>query len=324
MTKFRAALSLVILLLATQVGFAQTIVRAPTIVVDSPALTLTTGTADTAATPTTGAQTAIVQFKFATVVGSYGTCTVQAKTSVDGSSYLTLSTAASVTISSGTSNSWVVTAAPPTSGNTSTPSTTATRSFGQLTKYTVACSSYGTSAPVTVSVIYSPEVLSAGGAIPDGANTVEGSTIDARCTTFDTTACTLNALLKAVSYFTNAIASAVVPVSTHCTVLTTASTNGATCKAASGYLAGWWFVNTTATLGYIKVYNLAANPTCSSATGFLFSIPVPASATGAGIVVIVPNTMAFSTGLALCGTGGGSSTDNTNAPAGIYGGLFLN
>jgi len=37
---------------------------------------------------------------------------------------------------------------------TATVSSTAALGFGQLTKFTFACSAYGTSAPVTVSVIY--------------------------------------------------------------------------------------------------------------------------------------------------------------------------
>lgn len=156
----RVILAWLLMLTVSVLGFGQQTSRAPAIMVDTPTITLTTATADTTATPSTGAHTAIVQFKFGTVTGTYTTCTVQAKTTLDGTNYLNLSTAASITVTTGTTNTWTVTAKGPTSGNTSTPSTTTADGFGQLTKYTVACSgAYGTSAPVTVSVIYSPDVI---------------------------------------------------------------------------------------------------------------------------------------------------------------------
>jgi hypothetical protein len=105
---------------------------------------------------------------------------------------------------------------------------------------------------------------------------------------------------------------------TDCVLITTASTNATTCKASAGNLYGYEFINTTATLAYVRLYNLAANPTCSSATGFIRSIPVPASATGAGLARDFTVPVNYTTGIAFCVTGGGSSTDNTNAVAGVY------
>ncbi len=84
-------------------------------------------------------------------------------------------------------------------------------------------------------------------------------------------------------------------------------------------------LNTTTTVAYLRMYNLAAAPTCSSATGYVESIPVPpASAAGlvGGFVAEQSFGQAYSTGIAYCLTGGGSSTDNTNAPAGIYPGIL--
>jgi hypothetical protein len=126
------------------------------VVTDTPAITIAGATADTTATPTTSAREAQIQWVFGTVTGSYSTCTVQAKTSYDGTNYLTLGTAASVTVSSNAVNAWtVIEQLGTTSVTTSTVSSTAALGFGQLTKYTFACSGgYGTSAPVTVSVIY--------------------------------------------------------------------------------------------------------------------------------------------------------------------------
>jgi hypothetical protein len=122
---------------------------------DTPAITIAGATADTAATFTGHAREAQVQWTFGTVSGSYGTCTVQLKTSYDGVNYLTLGGAASVTATTGTVNAWtVVEQLGTTSVTTSAVSATAALGFGQITKGTFACSSYGTSAPVTVSVIY--------------------------------------------------------------------------------------------------------------------------------------------------------------------------
>ena len=131
--------------------------RKPTFgyILDTPTIAITTATADTGATPTAGVQSAQVQWKFGTVAGSFGTCTVQAKTSYDGTNYLTLGSAVSVTATSTTLNAWTLLAqAPTTSVTSSAVSATAALGFGQLTKYTFACSTYGTSAPVTISVLY--------------------------------------------------------------------------------------------------------------------------------------------------------------------------
>jgi len=101
-------------------------------------------------------------------------------------------------------------------------------------------------------------------------------------------------------------------------IVSTASTNAFNCASAAATLYEFSAVNTTGTLAYVRLYNTSANPTCSSATGFTVSIPVPASTSGAGIVKTYPVGRAFSTGISGCITGGGSSTDNTNAPAGVY------
>lgn len=101
-------------------------------------------------------------------------------------------------------------------------------------------------------------------------------------------------------------------------IVSTASTNAFNCAAAAANLYEFSAVNTTGTLAYVRLYNTSTSPTCSSATGFVLSIPVPASTSGAGIVKTFPVGRAFSTGISGCITGGGSSTDNTNAPAGVY------
>jgi hypothetical protein len=103
-----------------------------------------------------------------------------------------------------------------------------------------------------------------------------------------------------------------------CYLTTTASTNATNCKASAGNLYVIRAVNTTGTLYYLRLYNLAAAPTCSSATGFVETIPIPASTSGNGIVIPQSVGQAFATGIGFCLTGGGSSTDNTNAATGVY------
>lgn len=97
-----------------------------------------------------------------------------------------------------------------------------------------------------------------------------------------------------------------------------ASTNATNIKASAGTVSVISVVNTTATIYYLRMYNLASAPTCSSATGFVHTIPVPASTSGAGIVIPIAVPHAYTTGIGYCLTGGGSSTDNTNAATGVY------
>lgn len=106
--------------------------------------------------------------------------------------------------------------------------------------------------------------------------------------------------------------------STPCYITSGASTNATNCKASGGNLYSIEAINTTATLYYLRLYNLSTSPTCSSATGFVRTIPVPASTTGAGIVIDKAVGEAYGTGLGFCLTGGGASTDNTNAATGVY------
>jgi hypothetical protein len=94
-----------------------------------------------------------------------------------------------------------------------------------------------------------------------------------------------------------------------------ASTNATNVKNTPGTLHMVFVTNTSATTYYLRLYNLAAAPTCSSATGFIRSIPIPAGQPN-GYTVQVGET--FSAGIGFCYTGGGSSTDNTNAAVGSY------
>lgn len=94
-----------------------------------------------------------------------------------------------------------------------------------------------------------------------------------------------------------------------------ASTNSTNVKNAAGTLHMVHVTNTTATTYYLRLYNLSAAPTCSSATGYVKSIPVLGTSAN-GYAIVVGET--FGTGIGFCLTGGGSSTDNTNAATGVY------
>ena len=97
-----------------------------------------------------------------------------------------------------------------------------------------------------------------------------------------------------------------------------ASTNSTNIKASAGNVYTIRAVNTTATIYYLRMYNASSAPTCSSATNFIESIPIPASTSGGGIAINQTVGQAYSTGISFCLTGGGSSSDNTNAAVGVY------
>ena len=125
-------------------------------ILDSPVLTIAGATRTASPTSTTGVTTAHLSWVFGTVTGSYTGCTVQAKTSLDGTNFLNLGTAASITVTSNTVNAWdIYQQAPVTTGVTTTAvSSSVASGFGQSTEYVFACSAYGTSAPVTITAIY--------------------------------------------------------------------------------------------------------------------------------------------------------------------------
>jgi len=125
-------------------------------ILDNPVLTIAGASITTNPTSVTGSSTAHVAWVFGTVTGTYTGCTVQAKTSYDGTNWLSLGSAASVTVSTNAVNAWdIYQQAPTTSGvTTTTVSGSAAPGFGQSNEYSFACSAYGTSAPVTITAIY--------------------------------------------------------------------------------------------------------------------------------------------------------------------------
>jgi hypothetical protein len=125
-------------------------------ILDNPVLSITGSGISTSPTSVAGATTAHVTWVFGTVSGTYSGCTVQAKTSYDGVNFLNLGSAASLAVTSNALNAWdIYQQAPVTTGvTTTTVSGSAAPGFGQYVEYTFACSSYGSSAPVTITAIY--------------------------------------------------------------------------------------------------------------------------------------------------------------------------
>lgn len=103
-----------------------------------------------------------------------------------------------------------------------------------------------------------------------------------------------------------------------CYLTSAATTNATNCKASAGNLYEIHVTNTTTTNYFLRLYNLAAAPTCSSATGFIETVPALGASANGGINGRMSYPQAFSTGIGFCLTGGGSSTDNTNAATGVY------
>jgi len=97
-----------------------------------------------------------------------------------------------------------------------------------------------------------------------------------------------------------------------------ASTNATLVKAEPGVIRSITATNTTSTNYYLRLYNLAAAPTCSSATGFVETIPIFGAAANGGGIQISSISSSYSTGIGFCITGGAGSTDNTNAAVGVF------
>lgn len=104
-----------------------------------------------------------------------------------------------------------------------------------------------------------------------------------------------------------------------CYIPSAATTNATLCKNAPGTIYSISVINTTSALYYLRLYNLAVAPTCSSAIGFIESIPVPHNTgTGGGFVRPDPVGRSYGTGIGFCLTAGASNNDNVAAAAGLY------
>lgn len=101
-------------------------------------------------------------------------------------------------------------------------------------------------------------------------------------------------------------------------LLSTASTNATNIKPTAGTLCSVVVINPTSTVYDLRFYDsAAAPPTCSSATGVVLNLPVPASTTGSGFVIPWHHGQKFVSGIGFCLTGAVADNDNTAAAAGV-------
>lgn len=77
-----------------------------------------------------------------------------------------------------------------------------------------------------------------------------------------------------------------------------ATTNANAVKTAAGALGFIFAINLNAAVRYLKLYNKASAPTVGTDTP-IATIPIPASTTGAGVMIPLPGGLNFSTGIAL-------------------------
>lgn len=97
-----------------------------------------------------------------------------------------------------------------------------------------------------------------------------------------------------------------------------ASNNSTLISTGAHTLCSLTIVNTTATIYYVRLYDQSAAPTCSSGTGEVASLPIPAATTGAGIASpLGPFGIAVTSGLGFCITASGAATSNDSAATGV-------
>ena len=96
-----------------------------------------------------------------------------------------------------------------------------------------------------------------------------------------------------------------------------ASDNHANIKNGAGQVYHISATNNSATVNYLRLYNAATGFNgCNSATNLVGQWAIPASTSGAGIVVADFGAgIAFSTGISICVSSGYATTDTTNATA---------
>lgn len=98
-------------------------------------------------------------------------------------------------------------------------------------------------------------------------------------------------------------------------ILSAASTNATSIKGSAGQVFGVFAINLNAAVKYLKFYNKASSPTVGSDTPVL-TLPIPASTTGAGFWIGIPQGIAFGTGIACAITGAQADNDTTAVSAG--------
>ena len=102
-------------------------------------------------------------------------------------------------------------------------------------------------------------------------------------------------------------------------LISAAGTNSTLISTGAHTLYSLTVTGLNSTAAYVRVYDTATNPTCSSATGAMHTYPVIGSATAQGgmIVPLPAQGEAYINGLGFCITGGSADTDNSAAVAGV-------
>jgi hypothetical protein len=95
----------------------------------------------------------------------------------------------------------------------------------------------------------------------------------------------------------------------------TAGTNANNVKASAGSVYWVLVMNNSGTVNYLRLYNTAGTPTCSSATNLVTQIMIPASTTVGGVSIPFLYGLPFTSGIGICVTSGYATTDVTNATA---------
>ncbi len=91
-------------------------------------------------------------------------------------------------------------------------------------------------------------------------------------------------------------------------LISAASTNATSVKASAGQVGFIYAVNLNAAVRYLKLYNKASAPTVGTDTP-IATLPIPASATGAGFMMPIPDGVTFTTGIAYATTTGAADSD---------------
>jgi hypothetical protein len=91
-------------------------------------------------------------------------------------------------------------------------------------------------------------------------------------------------------------------------LVSAASTNATNVKASPGVVYAIVAINLNAAVRYLKLYNKATAPTVGTDTP-VATIPIPASTTGAGVVIPIPSGWDFSSGISEALTTGAGDAD---------------
>lgn len=98
-------------------------------------------------------------------------------------------------------------------------------------------------------------------------------------------------------------------------LVSAATTNATSVKASAGQVGFIYAVNLNAAVRYLKLYNKASAPTVGSDTP-IATLPIPASTTGAGFSLTIPDGVNFATGIAYATTTGYADADTGAVAAG--------